>query len=93
MKNLEQKLKLLPEKPGVYIMYDSDMQILYIGKAKVLKNRVRQYFHQSGNQTEKVMNMVAKIADFSYIIASSELDALALEANLIKSTSPHIIFY
>ncbi|HHW89962.1 MAG TPA: excinuclease ABC subunit UvrC [Clostridiales bacterium] len=88
MKNLEQKLKLLPEKPGVYIMYDSDMQILYIGKAKVLKNRVRQYFHQSGNQTEKVMNMVAKIADFSYIIASSELDALALEANLIKKHKP-----
>lgn len=88
MKNLEQKLKLLPDKPGVYIMYNSDRQILYIGKAKVLKNRVRQYFHQSGNQTEKVMHMVAKIADFSYIIASSELDALALESNLIKKHKP-----
>ncbi|HEY8423233.1 MAG TPA: excinuclease ABC subunit UvrC [Clostridia bacterium] len=88
MENLEEKLKLLPEKPGVYIMYDSNMQILYIGKAKVLKNRVRQYFYQSGNQSEKVMNMVSKIADFSYIIASSELDALALEANLIKKHKP-----
>jgi excinuclease ABC subunit C len=88
MKNLEEKLKLLPEKPGVYIMYDSNMQILYIGKAKVLKNRVRQYFYHSGNQTEKVMNMVSKIADFSYIIATSELDALALEANLIRKHKP-----
>lgn len=88
MENLEQKLKLLPDQPGVYIMYDQDGQIIYIGKAKVLKNRVRQYFYHSGNQTEKVMAMVARIADFSYIIASSELDALALESNLIKKHKP-----
>lgn len=88
MDNLEQKLKLLPALPGVYIMYDEGGQIIYIGKAKVLKNRVRQYFYHSGNQTEKVMAMVAKIANFSYIIASSELDALALESNLIKKHKP-----
>ncbi|HEY8390935.1 MAG TPA: excinuclease ABC subunit UvrC [Clostridia bacterium] len=88
MKDLEQKLKLLPEQPGVYIMYDENGQIIYIGKAKILKNRVRQYFYNSGNQTEKVMAMVAKIADFSYIIATSELDALALESNLIKKHKP-----
>ncbi len=88
MENLEQKLKLLPDQPGVYIMRDESGRIIYIGKAKVLKNRVRQYFYHSGNQTDKVMAMVSKIADFSYIIASSELDALALESNLIKKHKP-----
>lgn len=88
MVNIEEKLKLLPEKPGVYIMYDNAGQIIYIGKAKILKNRVRQYFYNSGTQTEKVMAMVSHIADFSYIIALSELDALALESNLIKKHKP-----
>lgn len=88
MVTLEEKLKTLPESPGVYIMYDGDGNILYIGKAKVLKNRVRQYFHMSGNKTVKLMIMTSKIVDLSYIIASSESDALALEATLIKQHRP-----
>ncbi|MDR3318129.1 MAG: excinuclease ABC subunit UvrC [Clostridiales bacterium] len=81
------KLNTLPQNPGVYLMYDADGTIIYVGKAKVLKNRVRQYFH-AGVKTEKVMAMVARIADLSYIITNSELDALALESNLIKKNKP-----
>jgi Nuclease subunit of the excinuclease complex len=81
---LEEKLKNLPENPGCYIMYDSDGDILYVGKAKNLKNRVRQYFFVTGNKTVKVMRMVEKIADFRYIVTASETDALSLENNLIK---------
>ena len=84
---LKDKLKYLPTNPGVYVMLDSDNQVIYVGKAKNLKNRVRQYFF-SGVKTEKVMAMVKNIADFYYIIAPSEIDALSLENNLIKKHKP-----
>ena len=87
MDEIREKLKLLPENPGVYVMLDKDGNVIYVGKARVLKNRVRQYFHSSV-KTEKVAAMVACIADFYYIITKSEIDALALENNLIKKYKP-----
>ena len=87
MSVLQEKLKLLPENPGVYIMLDKDGAVIYVGKARVLKNRVRQYFHGSAKPS-KVAAMVEHIADFSYIITPSEIDALALENNLIKKYKP-----
>ncbi len=87
MEVIREKLKLLPDNPGVYIMLDKYQSIIYVGKARVLKNRVRQYFHNSP-KPEKVMKMVENIADFNYIITNSEIDALALENNLIKKYKP-----
>ncbi len=87
MNVLREKLKLLPDCPGVYIMLDKDGTVIYVGKARVLKNRVRQYFH-SADKPQKVQAMVENIADFSYIVAPSEVDALALENNLIKKYKP-----
>ena len=87
MSVIDDKLKLLPENPGVYVMLDAGGQIIYVGKAKNLKNRVRQYFFNSV-KTEKVMAMVKNIADFYYIIVPSEIDALSLENNLIKKHKP-----
>ena len=84
---VKEKLKLLPENPGVYIMLDKFGNVIYVGKARVLKNRVRQYFHSSP-KPEKVLKMVENIADFNYIITASEIDALALENNLIKKYKP-----
>lgn len=84
---LEQKIKLLPENPGVYVMLNGDGQVIYVGKAKVLKNRVKQYFY-AGAKTDKVMAMVSNIEDFYYIITKSEVDALSLENNLIKKYKP-----
>lgn len=84
---IEDKLKLLPTDPGVYVMQNADGEVIYVGKAKNLKNRVRQYFFNSV-KTEKVMAMVANIADFYYIIAPTEIDALSLENNLIKKYKP-----
>lgn len=86
--DLQTKLKNLPDEPGVYIMYDADGNILYVGKAKVLKNRVRQYFHASTNKTEKVLAMLSHVETFSYIITASEADALSLENTLIKKHTP-----
>jgi excinuclease ABC subunit C len=88
MFNLEEQLKLLPDKPGVYIMKDVDGQIIYIGKAVSLKNRVRQYFQSSKNHAPKVRAMVENIEEFEYIITDSELEALILECNLIKKHKP-----
>ena len=87
MGQLQEKLKLLPDKPGVYVMLDKDGIVIYVGKARVLKNRVRQYFHASA-KSEKVTAMVEHIADFYYIITQTEIDALALENNLIKKYKP-----
>lgn len=84
---LESKIKMLPTSPGVYVMLDSSGQIIYVGKAKILKNRVKQYFY-STQKTEKVAAMVSNIADFYYIITESEIDALSLENNLIKKHKP-----
>ncbi len=87
MSDLKEKLKLLPDSAGVYIMLDKDGTVIYVGKARVLKNRVRQYFHTS-DKPAKVRSMVENIADFSYIVAPSEVDALALENTLIKKYKP-----
>ncbi len=85
---IKEKLKSLPASSGVYIMLDESGEIIYIGKARVLKNRVRQYF-QNSDKPVKVEAMVAKIADFRYIITESEVDALLLENNLIKEHKPY----
>ncbi len=84
---IQEKLKLLPSSPGVYVMLDKDGIVIYVGKARVLKNRVRQYFHSSA-KPEKVAAMVENIVDFYYIITKTEIDALALENNLIKKYKP-----
>lgn len=86
--DLEQELKNLPSNPGVYIMHDKDDTVIYVGKAKILKNRVRQYFQKNSNHTPKVVAMVSNIAYFEYIITDSEREALALECNLIKKYRP-----
>ncbi len=86
---IAQKLKQLPVNPGVYIMKDANKRIIYVGKAVVLKNRVRQYFQSSKNHSAKVIAMVKRIADFETIITSSEIEALILECNLIKKHHPH----
>ncbi len=88
MFDFEEELKNLPDDPGVYIMHDKDGKIIYVGKAKVLKNRVRQYFQNSANHTPKVKAMVANAAWFEYIVTDSETEALALECNLIKRHRP-----
>src|SRR5690554_1769391 len=88
MFNQEEQLKNLPEKPGVYMMKNNRDEIIYIGKAISLKNRVRQYFQSSKNHTIKVRSMVQQIADFEYIVTDSELEALILECNLIKKHRP-----
>lgn len=88
MFDIQSELKKLPDSPGVYIMKDIDEQIIYVGKAKILKNRVRQYFQNSANHSVKVKSMVSYIASFEYIVTSSEVEALILENNLIKQYSP-----
>jgi len=85
---VEEKLKLLPDKPGVYIMKNAEGRIIYVGKAIVLKNRVRQYFQSGKNHTPKVRAMVSHIADFEIIMTASEMEALILECNLIKKHRP-----
>ena len=86
--DVEAELKKLPAKPGVYLMHDARDEIIYVGKAVSLKNRVRQYFQSSRNKTAKIEQMVSKIARFEYIITDSELEALVLECNLIKEHRP-----
>lgn len=86
--NIEEELKKLPASPGVYIMHDKYDEIIYVGKAISLKNRVRQYFQSSRNKTAKIEKMVSRIARFEYIITDSELEALVLECNLIKEHRP-----
>jgi len=88
MFDLEEELKNLPEQPGVYIMHDADDFVIYVGKAKILKNRVRQYFRGIDRHTPKVRAMVSKISYFEYIVTGSELEALVLECNLIKKYKP-----
>ena len=86
--DIEEELKKLPDKPGVYIMHDEKDEIIYVGKAISLKNRVRQYFQSSRNHTNKIKQMVSNIRRFEYIITDSELEALVLECNLIKLHRP-----
>ena len=85
---LEEELKKLPEQPGVYLMHDSADRIIYVGKAKVLKNRVRQYFQNPARLSPKIRKMVSNIAWFEYIVVDTELEALVLECNLIKEHRP-----
>ena len=87
MFNIEEELKKLPAKPGVYIMHDKDDNIIYVGKAVVLKNRVRSYFRKT-NKTERIKKMVSLIDHFEYIVVDNEAEALILECNLIKKHRP-----
>lgn len=88
MFDFEAELKNLPEEPGVYLMHDKTETVIYVGKAKILKNRVRQYFQNSAAHTPKVKAMVSNIAYFEYIVTDSEVEALVLECNLIKKYRP-----
>ena len=84
---IEEKLKTLPDNPGVYLMKNSNGKIIYVGKAVVLKNRVRQYFRKT-DKTARIENMVSLIDDFEYIITDTEDEALILECTLIKKYKP-----
>lgn len=86
---LQKKIKNLPKTPGVYIMRDCEGTVIYVGKALVLRNRVRQYFSKESQKYAKVAAMVSHIADFEYIITDTELEALVLESNLIKKYRPY----
>ncbi len=88
MFDIEEELKKLPASPGVYIMHNAQDDIIYVGKAVILKNRVRQYFQSSRNLSPKIVQMVSQIARFEYIVTDSELEALVLECNLIKEHRP-----
>src|SRR5215213_4115351 len=85
---LEEKIKSLPTNSGVYIHKNADGKIIYIGKAKNLKNRVRSYFQSSKNHDFKTKELVKRIADFEFIVVDSEVEALVLESNLIKKHKP-----
>lgn len=86
--DFEEELKKLPASPGVYLMHDENDTIIYVGKAVVLKNRVRSYFRESTKKTPKIRQMVGKINWFEYVVTDSELEALVLENNLIKEHQP-----
>ena len=86
--HISEELKKLPAKPGVYLMHGEKDEIIYVGKAISLKNRVRQYFQSSRNKSAKIEQMVSQIKRFEYIITDSELEALVLECNLIKEYQP-----
>lgn len=86
--NIRKALAVLPEKPGVYLMHDAEGKVIYVGKAVVLKKRVRSYFRNLASHTPKVKAMVAKIAEIETIVTSSEVEALILECNLIKKYRP-----
>ena len=88
IKRLRRKAMKLPLHPGVYIMHDRSGKIIYIGKAKALKNRVSQYFGSEKNHDSKVRQMVAHVEDFEYILTDSEFEALVLECSLIKQHMP-----
>ena len=88
MFNIEEALKNLPDKPGVYLMKDKNEEIIYVGKAKSLKKRVRQYFQSTRNNPPKVNAMIKHIQEFEYIIVDNEVEALVLEANMIKDNKP-----
>ena len=88
MFHIDEELKKIPDKPGVYIMRDDRNNIIYVGKAVILKNRVKQYFQKSSNHSAKIKHMVNNIDHFEYIITDSEVEALVLENNLIKEHRP-----
>ena len=86
--NIQEELKKLPNKPGIYIMFDKKDNIIYVGKAVILKNRVRSYFRENANHSIKIARMVTQIERFEYIVTDSEMEALVLENNLIKEHRP-----
>ncbi|MEO0949372.1 MAG: GIY-YIG nuclease family protein, partial [Cyanobacteria bacterium J06641_5] len=86
---LERTLKEIPLQPGIYIMRDDRANILYIGKSKKLRSRVRSYFRKSNGLTEQKILMVRQVVDIEFIVTDTEAEALALEANLIKQHQPH----
>ena len=88
MFDIAEELKKLPKSPGVYLMHDAKDEIIYVGKAISLRNRVRQYFQSSRGKSQKILQMVSRIARFEYIVTDSELEALVLENNLIKENRP-----
>ena len=88
MFDIKENLKKLPDKPGVYLHKDKMGQVIYVGKASSLKNRVRQYFQSSRSMDPKVRALVSHIAEFEYITTASEMEALILECNLIKQHMP-----
>ena len=85
---LRQKARSLPLEPGVYLMHDAAGEVIYVGKAKKLRNRVSQYFQDTASHTPKTRMMVSRIADFDVIVAASEFEALVLECSLIKRHQP-----
>ena len=86
--NIENELKKLPTSPGVYLMHKFDGEVIYVGKAKNLKNRVKQYFSDSYQKTSKIEQMVANIDYFEYVVVDNELESLILESNFIKEYRP-----
>ncbi len=89
MFDIKEQLKKLPDKPGVYLMKDSKGNIIYVGKSKALKKRVSSYFQNIEAHMNKTRSLVANITEFEYIITNTEMEALILEANLIKKHKPH----
>ena len=91
MQNIKEQLKKTPKCPGVYLMHDNNNQVLYVGKAKHLNNRLRSYFNSQSNLSPKIQQLVHKIDRFEYIITETETEALILENNLIKQLNGSII--
>src|SRR5437899_9492881 len=86
---LQEKLRSLPARPGCYLYKDATGQVIYVGKAVNLRNRVRSYFQRSANLTVKIRRLVDSVCDLDTIVVTSELEALVLECNLIKKHQPH----
>ena len=86
--NLIERVKGLPDRPGVYVMKDSSGRVIYVGKASSLRNRVRSYFQSSAGLSKRIQVLIDRIADFEYIVTDSEVEALILENNLIKKHRP-----
>ena len=86
---LEQRLKEIPAEPGCYLMRDADDRLLYVGKSKTLRSRVRSYFRSSHDLSPRIRLMVRQISEIEFIVTDSEAEALALESNLIKNQQPH----
>ena len=91
--NIAKALAVLPDKPGVYLMHDEHGKVIYVGKAVVLKNRVRSYFRNLASHTVKVKALVSKVAEIETIITDSEVEALILECNLIKKVPSALQHY
>ncbi|WP_342761372.1 GIY-YIG nuclease family protein, partial [Chamaesiphon polymorphus] len=87
--NLERRLQEIPPEPGVYFMRDASDRILYIGKSKKLRSRVRSYFREGNHHSPRIAMMVRQVAEIEFIVTDTEAEALALEANLIKQHQPH----